>query len=57
MATPGQLRRAVVVNHTIDFGEGDFGEGVTVNFVYDRNKITDAWMNQWTLLETERNAP
>jgi hypothetical protein len=52
MATPGQLRRAVIVNHTIDFGDG-----VTVKFVYDRNKITDAWMGEWERLETERNAP
>ena len=52
MATAGQLRRAVIVNHTIDFGDN-----VTVKFVYDRNKITDSWMGQWEQLEAERNAP
>jgi hypothetical protein len=51
-ATPSQLRRPVVVNHTIDFGDG-----VTVKFVFDRNKLTDAWMNEWTRIENERNAP
>ncbi len=49
-ATPSQLRRPVVVNHTVDFGDG-----VTVKFTFDRNKITDAWMEEWTRLETEQD--
>ena len=52
MATPAQLRRPVIVNHDVDFGDG-----VTVKFVYDRNKITDAWMAQWERLESEQAAP
>ncbi len=47
-ATPGQIRRPVIVNHTVDFGDG-----VSVKFVYDRNKITDAWMNEWSALEEQ----
>jgi hypothetical protein len=47
-----QIRRARVIGHTVDFGEG-----VEVKFWYDRNKITDAWMKDWTLQEEQANAP
>ena len=53
MATAGpKLRRAVIVNHTVDFGDD-----VTVKFVYDRNKITDAWMGQWERLRRSGTPP
>lgn len=48
MPVPSQIRRAIVVDHTIDFG------GVEVTFRFDRNKITDTWMNAWTALENEQ---
>jgi hypothetical protein len=50
-ATPSQLRRPIIVNHTVDFGDE-----VTVKFVFDRNKITDAWMQTWVRLESEPDA-
>ena len=49
-ATPSQLRRPVVVAHTVTFGDG-----VDVTFQFDRNKITDAWLQEWSRLEEERN--
>lgn len=49
-ATPSQLRRPIVVDHTIDFGDG-----ATVLFRFDRNKITDAWLQEWSRLEEDRN--
>lgn len=45
-ATASQLRRPIIVDHTVDFGDG-----VTVQFRYDRNKLTEAWMNAWTRAE------
>jgi hypothetical protein len=45
-ATPSQLRRPIIIDHTVDFGDD-----VTVTFRYDRNKITDAWMREWNELE------
>lgn len=51
-ATPSQLRRPRVVSHTIDFGDD-----VMVRFDYDRNKMTDVWMDEWTRLETEADTP
>jgi hypothetical protein len=49
-ATPSQLRRAIVIGHTVDFGDG-----VQVTFRYDRNKITDAWVKQWTEFENQQD--
>lgn len=51
-ATPSQIRRPRVVKHAVDFGEG-----VAVEFVYDRNKLTDAWMDEWAQSESEAKAP
>lgn len=50
-ATPSQLRRPIIREHTVDFGDD-----VTVTFVFDRNKITDAWMQEWIRLESEPDA-
>lgn len=50
-ATRSQLRRPVIVEHKVDFGDG-----VEVMFRYDRNKITDAWVREWTRHEEEQNA-
>ncbi len=49
-ATPSQLRRQILVDRTIDFGDG-----VTVTFRFDRNKMTDAFVKQWTQFETDKN--
>ena len=49
-ATPSQLRRPILVDRTVDFGDG-----VTVTFRIDRNKITDAWFRQWQNLEADMN--
>lgn len=51
-ATRSQIRRQKIVSHTVDFGDG-----VTVAFMFDVNKITDAWMDDWTRHEEETNAP
>jgi hypothetical protein len=50
-ATREQIRRARVIGHLVDFGEG-----VTVQFWYDRNKITDAWVADWTEQEQQAGA-
>jgi hypothetical protein len=51
-ATRGQIRRPKHVQHTVDFGED-----VSVTFTFDANKITDAWMDEWTRHEEESNVP
>lgn len=45
-ATPSQFRRPIIVDHAVEFGDG-----VAVTFRFDRNKITDAWMREWTRME------
>jgi hypothetical protein len=50
-ATPSQLRRPIIVDHTVDFGDD-----ITVKFGFDRNKITDVWMREWVRLEQEPDA-
>jgi hypothetical protein len=50
-ATPNQVQRQKIVSHTVDFGDG-----VTVDFSFDRNKITDAWFDRWGQLEKERSS-
>jgi hypothetical protein len=49
-ATPNSLRRPKLKTISLDFGEGD-----CVSFTFDRNKITDAWMEDWDRLEQERD--
>jgi hypothetical protein len=51
-ATRDQVRRPKIVDHTVDFGEG-----VTITFSFDANKMTDGWIADWTRLEDESNAP
>jgi hypothetical protein len=51
-ATRAQIRRAKVIGHKVDFGDG-----VEVTFWYDRNKITDAWMQDWQTHEQQQAAP
>jgi hypothetical protein len=51
-ATRSQIRRARVIGHRVDFGEG-----VVVTFWYDRNKMTDVWMADWQEHERQSNAP
>lgn len=48
--TPSQIRRAIIREHTIDFGDG-----VVVTFRFDRNHITDSWLSAWTQNETSGN--
>jgi hypothetical protein len=49
-ATPSSLRRPKLATVQLDFGEGDI-----VAFTFDRNKITDAWMEEWARAEEERD--
>jgi hypothetical protein len=49
-ATPSQFRRPIIVDHTVDFGDD-----ITITFRFDRNKITDAWLREWTRMEDEKD--
>lgn len=51
-ATRSQVRRQKLVTHSVDFGDG-----VVIAFTFDANKMTDAWMEQWTRHEQEESAP
>jgi hypothetical protein len=51
-ATRAQIRRAKVIGHKVDFGDD-----VIVTFWYDRNKITDAWMQDWKTHEEQAKTP
>jgi len=50
--TRGQIRRAKLVEHIVDFGDD-----VQVTFVFDANKMTDGWMADWARHEEETNVP
>lgn len=50
-ATLSQLRRPILVDHTVDFGDD-----IVVTFRFDRNKITDAWLREWAQLEATPDA-
>lgn len=47
-ATRSGLRRPKHVDCPVDFGEGE-----VVTFVIDANKMTDAWMDDWSRAEKE----
>ena len=51
-ATRSQIRRPKLVDHTVDFGED-----VMVTFTFDANKMTDAWLADWSKHEEDTNAP
>jgi hypothetical protein len=51
-ATRSQIRRSKIVEQTVDFGEG-----VTVTFTIDANKMTDGWMADFVRHEEESNVP
>lgn len=51
-ATPSQLRRRTTVHRTVEFVSDEGSAEVT--FSYDRNKITDSWLTEWTELERGR---
>lgn len=50
MPSVSSIRRPIIRDHVIDFGDD-----VQVTFRFDRNKITDAWIQEWTRLEGEEN--
>lgn len=47
-ATRSQIRRPKLVDHTIGFGDG-----ASVTFTFDANKLTDAWMDEWQQAERD----
>lgn len=51
-ATRSQIRRPKVIDHTVDFGDG-----VTICFTFDANKMTDAWMADWSEAEETSDVP
>jgi hypothetical protein len=51
-ATRSQIRRPKLVDHTVDYGDG-----VTITFRFDANKMTDGWMADWAKHEEDTNAP
>jgi hypothetical protein len=51
-ATRSQIRRQKLIQHTVDFGDD-----VTIAFVFDANKMTDDWMDEWGRLEEQSKVP
>ena len=46
------MRRTKIIGHPVDFGDG-----TEVIFWYDRNKMTDVWLEEWQEHEKKTNVP